>query len=226
MKIIGTVHTNFPEKFGIPRQSSLVQKLPGYITFEPVYRQPEAFKGLEDYEYIWVLFLFHRSIREGFNATVKPPRLGGNTPMGVFATRSPFRPNNIGLSSVKLTQIEYTKELGPILHILGADMLDNTPIIDIKPYLPYTDAHPTAKAGFADKVFDHKLNVTISDNIKASIDNETISTLECILSEDPRPGYKQNCEDEFGMTYAHYNVRFSVKNNTLTVNSITDLNLQ
>ena len=223
MEIIGTVHTNFPEKFGIPRQSALISNIKSTITFEPKYRQPEAFRGLDEYEYIWILFSFHKSIRKEFNATVKPPRLGGNTPMGVFATRSPYRPNNIGLSSVKLERIEYDPSIGPILHILGADMVDGTPVIDIKPYLPYTDSHADAKAGFSDIVLDHHLDVIIPDEIKGRYDATLIADLINILSEDPRPGYKWASNDEFGVSYANVNVRFTVSDCILKVVSITDI---
>ena len=225
MKIIGKIYTDFPEKFGIPRQSGLVEELEGKIILEPEYRQPEAFKGLEDYEYIWLLFIFSKALNDNFHATVKPPRLGGNTPMGVFATRSPFRPNNIGMSSVKLERIEYDKALGPILIVKGADILDQTPIIDIKPYLPYTDSHPNAKAGFADTVKNYKLNVTFSDNLGSEklslIPENKKSGLLGLLAEDPRPGYSKDDVKEYGIAFCNINIRFIVKDNILTVTDIT-----
>ena len=222
MEIIGTIHTDFSEKFGIPRQSGIVSELEGQITFNPIYRQPEAFKGLENYDYIWVIFGFHQAKYEHFSATVKPPKLGGNTPMGVFATRSPFRPNSLGLSCVKLKCIEYTVE-GPVLHVLGADMVDGTPIYDIKPYLPYTDSHPNAKAGFSDTITDYKLDVILPSEIPDSFPKNKLHILKGILAEDPRPGYKTNDTSEFGLSFACHNIRFAVIDRTLTVNSITKL---
>lgn len=238
MDIIGHIYTDFPEKFGIPRQSNIVEKLEGTIIFEPEYRHPSAFNGLSDYEYIWILFQFHQAIRSDgkFNATVKPPKLGGNTPMGVFATRSPFRPNNIGLSSVRLESIEYTEKYGPVLHVRGADMVNGTPIIDIKPYLPYTDSHPDAKAGFAGNISDYQLEVTFaSDELRSTaintIGRDKYDTLVALLSEDPRPGYSDNINNinnrnntskEYGVSFAGINVRFIVNNKILVVTDITN----
>lgn len=222
MEIVGTIHTDFSEKFGIPRQSGIVSELEGQITFNPTFRQPEAFKGLENYDYIWVIFGFHQAKYEHFSATVKPPKLGGNTPMGVFATRSPFRPNSLGLSCVKLKCIEYTVE-GPVLHVLGADMVDGTPIYDIKPYLPYTDSHPDAKAGFSDTIADYKLEVILPSRVPDSFPKNKLHILEGILAEDPRPGYKTYDTSEFGLSFACHNIRFAVIDRTLTVNSITKL---
>lgn len=230
MKIIGHIHTDFPEKFGIPRQSNIVKNLEGTIIFEPEYRHPSAFNGLSDYEYIWILFQFHQAIRDDgkFNATVKPPRLGGNTPMGVFATRSPFRPNNIGLSSVKLQSIEYTEKYGPVLHVLGADMVDSTPIIDIKPYLPYSDSHPDANSGFAGTISGYELEVTFASDELSKLTIDYIGavkydTLVALLSEDPRPGYNNNTSKEYGVSFAGINVRFVVNNKILVVTDVAKL---
>jgi len=230
MEIIGHIYTDFPEKFGIPRQSNIVETLDGTIIFEPKYRHPSAFNGLSDYEYIWVLFQFHQALRndDKFNATVKPPKLGGNTPIGVFATRSPFRPNNIGLSSVRLVRIEYTEKLGPVLHVKGADMVNGTPIIDIKPYLPYTDSHPDARSGFAGNISAYELEVTFASAELRSTAINTIGrdkydTLVALLSEDPRPGYSNNTSKEYGVSFAGINVRFVVNNKILVVTDITKL---
>ena len=159
LQVIARIHTELPEKFGVPRQSGLVPQLRGRIVFEPAYRNPDAVRGLEDFSHIWILWEFHKAKRENWSATVKPPKLGGNKRMGVFATRSPFRPNNIGLSSVKLTGIEYTDDYGPILHISGVDLLNGTPVYDIKPYIPYTDCHPDATSGFTEHIHTEKLDV-------------------------------------------------------------------
>ena len=183
MNIIGHVYTDFQEKFGIPRQSGLVDELTGTVVFLPEYRQPEAFRGLEDFSHIWILWEFHKAKRENWSATVKPPKLGGNKRMGVFATRSPFRPNNIGLSSVKLTGIEYTDDYGPILHISGVDLLNGTPVYDIKPYIPYTDCHPDATSGFTEHIHTEKLDVIFPPELLAMIPEAKRPALIGILAE-------------------------------------------
>lgn len=227
IQIIGHIHTDLPDKFGVPRQSGLVNELKGYIEFEPKYGQKEAFNGLEDYEYIWILFIFHKAIKENntFSATVKPPKLGGNIRKGVFSTRSPFRPNNIGLSCVKLDEIIYS-EKGTILKVSGPDLIDNTPIIDIKPYLPYTDSHAGAKAGFADTVQDYKLNVIVDEKIIELIPITKRQALIDLLKEDPRPGYQKEPGREYGMYFDNYNIRFIIetadKYNNLIITSITE----
>lgn len=228
MQTIGKIYTDFPEKFGIPRQSGLVDGLESRIVFDPPYNQKEAFNGLNDFEYIWILFKFHKVSQHNFKATVKPPKLGGNTPVGVFATRSPFRPNGIGLSSVKLSRIEYTVNEGTVLYVTGADLVDGTPIIDIKPYLPYTDCHEGAKAGFSDALRDYKLNIIyskeITDEMLNLIPEHKKPSLEKLLSEDPRPGYLTDSNETFGLSFSGLNIRFHVIDKTLTVTEITKLN--
>lgn len=217
MEIIGHIHTDFSEKFGIPRQSGLVEELKASIVFLPEYRQPEAFRGLEEFSHIWILWQFHKAERENWSATVKPPKLGGNTRMGVFATRSPFRPNNIGLSSVKLDSIEFTKENGPVLHVSGADLLDGTPIYDIKPYLAYTDSHPEATGGFTEHIDTNPLIVDFPTNLLNLIPPDKQAALLALLEQDPRPGYQHEPERKYGVAFAGYDVRFYVDGNHLTV---------
>lgn len=217
MNIIGHVYTDFQEKFGIPRQSGLVDELTGTVVFLPEYRQPEAFRGLEDFSHIWILWEFHKAKRENWSATVKPPKLGGNKRMGVFATRSPFRPNNIGLSSVKLTEIEYTDDYGPILHISGVDLLNGTPVYDIKPYIPYTDCHPDATGGFTEHLHTGKLDVIFPPELLAMIPEAKRPALIGILAEDPRPGYQHDPDRRYGVAFAGFDVRFHINGNVLTV---------
>lgn len=216
MKIIAKIHTDFPQKFGIPRQSGLVEELEGRIVFEPAYRSPDAVKGLENFDYLWLLWEFDVPDRENWAATVKPPRLGGNTTMGVFATRSPFRPNHIGLSCVRLKKVEIT-ENGPVITVAGADLRDNTPIYDIKPYLAYTDSHPSAKSGFADAVYDYSLEVEFPQELLDIIPKEKQEAIIGVLSQDPRPQYQNDPERKYGVAFAGFDVRFRVKDNILTV---------
>lgn len=216
MKIIAKIHTDFPQKFGIPRQSGLVKELEGRIVFEPAYRSPDAVKGLENFDYLWLLWEFDVPDRENWAATVKPPRLGGNTTMGVFATRSPFRPNHIGLSCVRLKKVEIT-ENGPVITVAGADLRDNTPIYDIKPYLAYTDSHPSAKSGFADTVYDYSLEVEFPQELLDIIPKEKQKAIIGVLSQDPRPQYQNDPERKYGVAFAGFDVRFRVKDNILTV---------
>ncbi len=216
MKVIAHIYTDFPQKFGIPRQSGLVPELKGKIVFEREYRSPDAVKGLEEYDYIWLLWQFEGSDRENWSATVKPPRLGGNTHMGVFATRSPFRPNNIGLSSVKLDSIEITEE-GPVIYVSGADLKNGTAIYDIKPYLPYTDAHPDAKAGFAAEVKDYELEVKFSMELLEVLPKEKRQAIIEVLKQDPRPSYHNDPDRRYGVAFAGYDVRFKVDDGVLTV---------
>ncbi|MGN0480180.1 MAG: tRNA (N6-threonylcarbamoyladenosine(37)-N6)-methyltransferase TrmO [Lachnospiraceae bacterium] len=216
MKIIAKIHTDFPQKFGIPRQSGLVKELEGRIVFEPAYRSPDAVKGLENFDYLWLLWEFDVPDRENWAATVKPPRLGGNTTMGVFATRSPFRPNHIGLSCVRLKKVEIT-ENGPVITVAGADLRDNTPIYDIKPYLAYTDSHPSAKSGFADAVYDYSLEVEFPQELLDIIPKEKQEAIIGVLSQDPRPQYQNDPERKYGVAFAGFDVRFRVKDNILTV---------
>ena len=222
MKIIAYIYTDFPQKFGIPRQSGLVPELKGTIVFEPEYRSPEAVKGLEGFTYIWLLWQFEGVKRENWSATVKPPRLGGNKHIGVFATRSPFRPNPIGLSSVKLEKIEMTDK-GPVLHVSGIDLRDKTPIYDIKPYLPYADCHPDAKEGFAGEVKEYYLEVDFPDDLQEKIPVEKRETLIEVLKQDPRPSYHSDSERKYGVAFAGFDVHFRVKDDVLEVFEIVPL---
>lgn len=221
MKIIARIHTEFKEKFGIPRQSGIAAKTVGRIVFEPEYRVPEALRGIDEYSHLWLIWNFSEAEREGWRPTVRPPRLGGNKRMGVFATRSPFRPNPIGLSSVRLVAVEDTPE-GKALVVEGADLLDGTPIYDIKPYLAYTDSHPDAKGGFADDVLSYKLRVAIPDELAARIPEMHLSSVIAVLEEDPRPSYKADGEREYGMIYGNFEIKFTVENGVLTVIDIID----
>lgn len=222
MKPIAYIKTDFPEKFGIPRQSGLVKDLTGKIYFEPEYRNPDAFNGLSGYNYIWLLWAFEIPGRKGWSATVKPPRLGGNTHMGVFATRSPFRPNPIGLSSVHLDSIEFT-ENGPVLTVSGADLRDNTPIYDIKPYLRYTDCHPDAVDGFAEDKMDENLHVTFPEELLNIFPPEKRPAILEILRQDPRPSYQHDPDRRYGVSFAGYDVRFYVDGNRLRVTEVVPL---
>ena len=220
MKIIGHIHTDFKDKFGVPRQSGLAGNLKGVIEFEPEYRQPEAFQGLEEFDYIWALFIFHKAARDNFSATVKPPRLGGNVRKGVFATRSPFRPNNIGMSSLKLEKVEYDNERGPLIYVSGVDMIDNTPIVDIKPYLPYADSHEGARAGFTESVHDYRLTVSDPDKYLDIFDDEKRTALMQVLEEDPRPGYQNDPFKIYKMRYGEYDIHFRVDGRNLTIENV------
>lgn len=216
MKIIARIYTDFPQKFGIPRQSGLVQELKGTVVFEKEYRSEDAVKGLEGFNYIWLLWQFQGTDRDNWSATVKPPRLGGNTHMGVFATRSPFRPNNIGLSSVKLEKIEFM-ENGPVLQVSGIDLRDGTPIYDIKPYLPYTDCHTDAKGGFASEVKDYELEVDFPAGLLKMLPKEKQKGIIEVLRQDPRPSYHNDPKRRYGVAYAGFDVRFTVDGGRLSV---------
>ena len=220
MKIIARIYTDFREKFGIPRQSGLAKDTVGRIVFEPEYRVPEALRGIEEYSHLWLIWNFSEAEREGWSPTVRPPRLGGNKRMGVFATRSPFRPNAIGLSSVRLLSVENTAE-GKVLVVAGADILDGTPIYDIKPYLAFTDSHPDAVCGFADEVRDYSLEVVIPEELKSGLSDEYIKALVSILSGDPRPQYKEDGDRVYGMIYGRYEVKFTVADGVLRVVEIS-----
>lgn len=229
MNIIGHIHTDFIEKFGIPRQSGLIPELTGIIEFLPEYRQPEAFRGLEEFSHIWILWEFDKAKKSHWSATVKPPKLGGNTRMGVFATRSPFRPNNIGLSSVRLERIEYTEKHGPLLYVSGIDMLDGTPVFDIKPYIPYSDCHHDATGGFTETIDRTPLKVSFIRPLHeliapASLTEEKLTALTALLAGDPRPGYQDDPDRIYGVAFAGYNFRFTVKDRVLTVISAEPLN--
>ena len=216
MKIIAHIYTDFPEKFGIPRQSGLVPELKGKIVFEPEYRNPEAVKGLDGFNYIWLIWQFQGTDRERWSATVKPPRLGGKKRMGVFATRSPFRPNPLGLSSVRLERIEYTDQ-GPVLWVAGIDLKSGTPIYDLKPYLPYADCHTDAKAGFAEEVKEYGLQVDFPEQLMGKIPAEKRQAIIEVLKQDPRPSVQRTQQKEYGVSFAGFNVRFIVEGELLRV---------
>lgn len=223
MKIIARIYTDFKEKFGIPRQSGIV-KTRGRIVFEGEYRRPEALRGIEGYSHLWIIWNFSKSERDSWSPTVRPLRLGGNTRVGVFATRSPFRPNPIGLSSVKLLTVEKTKNEGTVLIVECADILDGTPIYDIKPYLPYTDAHPDAIGGFAAEVEDYKIEVEIPEDYEKLLAPEELTELYAVLSHDPRPSYKDDPDYEYGMIYGEYEVFFKADKCKLFVTRIIKRN--
>ena len=217
MKIIARIRTELPEKFGVPRQSGLVPQLRGRVIFEPEYRNPDAVRGLEDFSHIWLIWQFSRAVREGWSPTVRPPRLGGNRRMGVFATRSPFRPNALGLSSVRLDRVELDPALGPVLHVSGADLMDGTPIFDIKPYLPYTDSHPQATGGFTDGLAHEPLTVECSPALLEHSPADCREGLFGVLAGDPRPRYQEDPQRVYGLSFAGRNVKFTVDGDRLTV---------
>lgn len=220
LKIIARIHTDFKEKFGIPRQSGIAEELLAKIVFEPEYRRREAFAGLEGYSHIWIIWQFSEAVREEWSPTVRPPRLGGNKRVGVFATRSPYRPNPIGLSSVRLEKIEYNDPEGPVLYVRGADMLDGTPIYDIKPYLAYTDSHPDATGGFADGVKDYKAEVVFPEEMLEKVDTGDRKALITILENDPRPSYKRDDERSYGMSFSKYEIHFKSEDGKITVTEV------
>lgn len=217
MKVIARIHTEFPTKFGIPRQSGIVESLQGTIVFEPEYRNADAIRGLDAFSHLWLIWEFSEAKRDSWSPTVRPPRLGGNTRMGVFATRSPFRPNPIGLSSVKLEKIELDPKLGPVLHVTGADLMDGTPIYDIKPYIVYTDSHPDAISGFAEKPADSLLEVDFPSDLLEKVAPEKQESLAAVLTHDPRPQYQDDPDRVYGMTFGPYEIRFRVVETTLRV---------
>lgn len=220
MKIIAYIHTDFTSKFGIPRQSGLVDELEATIVFEPEYRIPEALRGLEEYSHIWLLWQFSECVGREWTPTVRPPRLGGNKRMGVFATRSPFRPNPVGLSSVKLLGIEKTEKYGHILRVSGADLLDGTPIYDIKPYLPYVDSHPEASNGFALDEKEGRLTVNFPAEMLGQIPQKKQAAIIAVLAQDPRPAYQNEPERVYGVEFAGFDVRFTVSGEVLTVTEV------
>jgi tRNA-Thr(GGU) m(6)t(6)A37 methyltransferase TsaA len=220
MHIIARIHNDFPTKFGQPRQGGLVNELRSMIVFEPEYRVPEALRGIEGYSHLWLIWQFHQAEQEGWSPTVRPPRLGGNARMGVFATRSPFRPNPVGLSNVRLEEVRREKGLGTVLIVSGADLMDGTPIYDIKPYLPYADCHPEATGGFAHEVKDHALRVVVPEVMMAKIPEDKQAALRGVLAQDPRPGYQRDPDRTYGFSYADMEVRFRVAEDVLTVTEI------
>lgn len=223
MKIIAHIHTDFSDKFGIPRQSGLVPELEGVIRFESEYRTADAVRGLDGFSHLWLLWQFSKAVRSDWSATVRPPRLGGNTRIGVFATRSPYRPNPIGLSCVRLTRIELHPEFGPLLYVSGADLLDGTPIFDIKPYLPYADSQPDAVGGFTQTGKEFSLQVDIPPALLEAVPEAKRASLLGVLSQDPRPSYQDDPERIYGMDFAGFNIRFRVSGSVLTVVDIRTL---
>lgn len=217
MHIIAKMRSDFPTKFGIPRQSGLADHLQSTIVFEPEFRNDDALRGLSDFSHLWIIWQFSEAVRTNWSPTVRPPRLGGNARMGVFATRSPFRPNAIGLSSVKLLGIERTKDLGTVIHVSGADLMDGTPILDIKPYLPYTDCHTDATGGFTDDASDFLLQVSFpSELLNILPENKQAAAME-ILSHDPRPSYQRDPDRVYGLPFSGFDIRFTVLEKLLTV---------
>lgn len=221
MKPIATMHSRFPTKFGIPRQSGLVADLRSTIVFAPEYRSADALRGLEGFSHLWLIWVFSQARRDTWSPTVRPPRLGGNVRMGVFATRSPFRPNPIGLSAVKLEGIDLHTPQGPVLHVSGADLLDGTPILDIKPYLPYADAHPEASGGFANGGEDYRLAVDFPPDLLAMLSPEDRLALPAVLAQDPRPSYQNSPDRVYGMAFGDWEVKFTVRETCLTVLSLS-----
>lgn len=219
MNPIAHIETPFQTKFGIPRQAGIVE-IPARIVFEPEYRVAEALRGLEDFDYLWLVWVFSQSEGHEWSPTVRPPRLGGNRRIGVFATRSPFRPNPIGLSSVKIVSIEHTADLGPVINISGADLMNGTPILDIKPYLPYTDSHPDARSGFATQPADQLLEVECPQETLSAFSCELRNLLLDILAHDPRPQYQHDPERIYGMSFYNHEVKFRVDGNKAIVISI------
>lgn len=222
LKIIARIENDFCEKFGIPHQSGRLMEQKARIIFEPEFRVAEAFRGIEEYDYIWLIWQFSEAVREKWSPTVRPPRLGGNLRKGVFATRSPFRPNSLGLSSVRLEKVEFHSQLGPVLHVAGADLMNGTPIFDIKPYLPSADSHIEARGGFTDRIQDHRLEVEFPEEFLEKIDKERRQALIEVLENDPRPGYQEDPERIYGLSYGKNNIKFRVKENILTVVNVME----
>ena len=216
---IARMKSDFPTKFGIPRQSGLVEELRSTICFEPEYRNPDTLRGIEGYSHLWLIWQFSEAVREDWSPTVRPPRLGGNTRMGVFATRSPFRPNSIGLSCVRLLGVEQTPE-GTVLHVAGADLMDGTPILDIKPYIPYSDSHPNASGGFTDTADDYLLQVDFPEELLSLLPENKRAAAKALLSHDPRPSYQRKPNRTYGLSFAGFNIRFKVSETTLTVTEV------
>ena len=223
MEIIATIRSDFPTKFGIPRQSGLVEELRATVVFEPEYRSPDALRGLEDFSHLWLIWQFSEAVRDKWSPTVRPPRLGGNTRMGVFATRSPFRPNPIGLSCVRLEGIRREPELGHVLEVSGADLMDGTPILDIKPCVPYADSHPRAAGGFAGPDGGPILEVRVPEELLSRVPLDKREALLGVLSHDPRPPYQQDPDRVYGLDFAGLNIRFSVQDQVLTVRALQPL---
>lgn len=222
LKKIAEIKNGFSEKFGIPRQSGLCDAVKSQIVFESEYRNPDALRGLEDFSHIWIIWQFSKSVRDDWSPTVRPPRLGGNKKLGVFATRSPFRPNPLGLSCVKLDKIEYDQKLGPVLHVSGADLMNGTPIYDIKPYIPYADCIHNATNGFT-SIEKITLDVEFDTKLLKKVDKSLLIEVENILSQDPRPAYQDDPERIYKMQYGGYDITFLVKDKKLTVTEMEKL---
>ena len=223
MNVIARMKSDFPTKFGIPRQAGLVADLRSTIVFEPEYRDPEALRGIEDFTHLWLIWQFSAAVRPGWSPTVRPPRLGGNERMGVFATRSPFRPNFMGLSCVRLLGAEHTREYGTVLHVGGADLMDGTPIFDIKPYIPYGDCHLEATGGFTDRAKDFILQVDFPEDLLNRVPQDKQAALIGVLSHDPRPSYQKDPDRVYGLSFGGCDVRFQVREDLLTVLEVTAL---
>ena len=220
IQVVARMKSDFSSKFGIPRQSGLVQELRSTIVFEPEFRNADALRGLEDFSHLWLIWQFSEAVRSGWSPTVRPPRLGGNTRMGVFATRSPFRPNNLGLSCVRLIGLEQTKEYGTVIHVAGADLLDGTPIFDIKPYIPYADSQPDALGGFTANADDYLLDVEFPEALLQQLPAEKRDAAIGVLAHDPRPSYQKDPDRVYGLQFAGFDIRFTVNEKTLTVTEI------
>ena len=223
IQIIARMKSDFPFKFGIPRQSGLVDELRSTIIFEPEFRNPDALRGMEDFSHLWLIWQFSEAVRSDWSPTVRPPRLGGNTRMGVFATRSPFRPNSLGLSSVRFLGLEVTEEYGTVIHVAGADLMDGTPIFDIKPYIPYGDSHPDASGGFTDTAGDFLLKVEFPEALLHQLPESKRDAAIGVLSHDPRPSYQRSPTRVYGLPFAGFDIRFRVEENTLTVIDLIEL---
>lgn len=221
IKVIARIRSDFKSKFGIPRQSGVVPELKAQIVFEPEFRCRDAVRGLEEFSHIWLIWQFSECVRDTWSPTVRPPRLGGNEHVGVFASRSPFRPNSLGLSSVRLERVELDPELGPVLHVLGADLMDGTPIFDIKPYIRYGDCHPEASGGFTDRTEFHRLNVEIAPELEEKVPPESRAALRGVLANDPRPRYHDDPERVYGFGFGDMEVKFRVSGGTLKVIDVT-----
>ena len=220
---IARMRSDFPTKFGIPRQSGLVEELRSTIVFEPEFRNPDTLRGIDGFSHLWLIWQFSEAVRDHWSPTVRPPRLGGNARMGVFATRSPFRPNNLGLSCVKLLGIEQTDENGAVLHVAGADLMDGTPIFDIKPYIPYSDSYPDALGGFTDTAGQFILQVNFPGELLQRLPESKRSAAIAVLSHDPRPSYQRKPSRVYGLSFAGYDLRFTVEDDLLTVVDATPL---
>lgn len=221
IQVIARMRSDFPTKFGIPRQSGLVEDLRSTIVFEPEFCNADALRGIEGYSHLWLIWQFSEAVRTEWSPTVRPPRLGGNTRMGVFATRSPFRPNSLGLSSVRLLGVEQTDDEGMVIHVAGADLMDGTPIFDIKPYIPYGDCHPDATGGFTDTAGEFLLNVDFPEELLKKLPEEKRSAAIGVLSHDPRPSYQRKPDRIYGLTFAGFDIRFKVADDDLTVVDVT-----